>query len=102
VTGVQTCALPILALLPADGAAEAERLDGRAEASGEADRVRQVPAVQAEALLVGVEAVGLDHLRHPEIRGGVGGVGAGRVLEGPGPAEVVLGAGAADRGEVLV
>src|SRR5690606_24314676 len=42
-----------VALLADDGAAESERLDGGADPGLEADRVRQVPAVQAEALLVG-------------------------------------------------
>src|SRR5699024_10457943 len=80
-----------------------ERLDRHPEPAGEADRVGQVPAVQTEPQLAVVELVRGDHLRHAQVGRAVGLVpGPVRVLEGPGPAEVVLGAGAADGGEVLV
>lgn len=46
----------------------------------EADRVRQVPAVHAEALLAVVEAVRSQHLVQPEIGRGVGG-GAAALVE---------------------
>src|SRR5699024_820315 len=85
------------------GAGEPERLDRHPEPAGEADRVGQVPAVQTEPQLAVVELVRGDHLRHAQVRRAVGLVpGPVRVLEGPGPAEVVLGAGATDGGEVLV
>src|SRR5262245_27139891 len=69
----------------------------------EPDRVGDVPAVETEALLRLIEAVGTNDQRHPR-------VGSGEllvllrlpVLEVVRAAEVVLGAGADDRGGVLV
>ena len=72
------------------------------EPGGEGDRVRDVPAVHPEPLLAGVQAVGLDHLVQSEVGRAVRGVALAGHVEVPGPAEVVLGAGAADGRELLV
>ena len=80
----------------------AERLDGHPQALAEPDRVRQVPAVHAEPLLGHVQPVGPDHLRQAEVRRGVRGVALTGHVEVPRAAEVVLGAGAADGGELVV
>src|SRR6185312_5225401 len=88
--------------------APAERLDGDAQARLEANRVHDVPAVQAEALLRAVDAVGPDHLAETGIRRRELGVGvrlaglADADVEVVGAAEIVLGAGAADGRELPV
>src|SRR5579859_164355 len=82
--------------------APAEGLDGDAEIGREADRVHDVPAVQAEALLRAVDAVGPDHLRQAGVGGGELHVFAFTValddagVEVVGAAEIVLRARAAD------
>src|SRR5690606_38810723 len=80
----------------------AERLDVHAERALEPDRVGQVPAVHAEPLLAAVAAVGAQDLVQAQVGGAVGGVALAGDVEVPRPAEVVLGAGAADRRELLV
>ncbi len=80
----------------------AEGLDFDPEVAGEMDGVGDVPAVQTEALLALVEAIGADYLRHAEVRRAVFGVAATGDVEIPGAAKVVLGAGAADRREIVV
>ena len=61
-----------------------------------------MPAVETEALLALIEAVGPDHLGHAEVRRVVFGIAAAGEVEVPGAAEVILGAGAADRGVIVV
>ena len=80
----------------------AEGLDLHAEVLGEMNGVKNVPAVQTEALLALVETIGADHLRHAEVRRRVFGVAAAGDVEVPGAAKVVLRAGAADRREIVV
>jgi hypothetical protein len=67
-----------------------------------------VPAVETEALLALVDAVGPDDLRHAGIGSGEFGVGRGMALvdradvEIVGAAEIILGAGSADGGKLAV
>ena len=70
----------------------------------EADGVGDVPAVEAEAGLGGVDAVGSDDLGEAGVGGGELAVAALVLaeVEVVGAAEVVLGAGAADGGELAV
>src|SRR4029077_12204251 len=74
----------------------------------EADRVHDVPAVEAEALLRAVGAVRADHLGQAAIVGGELDIGArklpvdGAEVEIVGAAEIVLRAGAADGREGAV
>ncbi len=83
-------------------ATPAERLDVDPQPGGEGDRVRDMPAVHPEPLLAGVEAVGPQNLVQAEVGRAVRGVALAGHVEVPGPTEVVLGAGAADRRELLV
>jgi hypothetical protein len=66
------------------------------------DGVKDMPAVETEALLALVEAVGTDYLGHAEVRRRVLGVTATRNVEAPGASEVVLGPGASNGRELLV
>jgi hypothetical protein len=68
----------------------------------EMDGVQDMPAVETEALLALVEAVGANHLGHAEVRRAVFGIATARDIEVPRAAKVVLGPGAADRREILV
>src|SRR5271166_4302518 len=61
-----------------------------------------MPAVHAEPLLAAVKPIRADDLVQAEKRCRVGGVSLPGHIEVPGAAEVVLGAGAADRRELLV
>src|SRR6185437_10184493 len=88
--------------------APAERLNGDAQILLEAHWVGDVPAVEAEALLRSVDAIGPDHLRHARVGGGelavlalLAAVDNARV-EVVGAAEVVFRAGAADGRELGV
>ena len=82
--------------------APAQRLDGDPQVGTEPDWVRKVPPVHAEALLAVVQPVRSEHLRQPEVRGGIGAVAGARDVKVPGPPEVILGAGAADRRQFAV
>ena len=82
--------------------APAQRLYRHAQVLFKADWVGDMPAVHAEALLALVEAVRLDHLWQAQIGRGIGAVFAIEIAKAPGAAEIVLGARAADRGEVAV
>jgi undecaprenyl-diphosphatase len=83
-------------------AAPAQRLDVRPDPGREVDGVGYVPAVHPEALLALVQPVGPDDLVQAEVGRAVGGVALPGDVEVPGAPEVVLGTGAADRGEVGV
>src|SRR5271166_936639 len=61
-----------------------------------------MPPVHAEPLLAAVQPVRADDLVKPEKRRRVDGVSLPGHVEVPGATEVVLGAGAADRGELLI
>src|SRR5256885_3437939 len=61
-----------------------------------------MPAVHAEPLLAAVAPVRAQNLMQAKERRGVRGVSRAGDVEVPGAAEVVLGAGAADRRELLV
>src|SRR6187397_726422 len=83
--------------------APAERLDRHAQVVLEPDRIHEVPAVEAEALLRLVQAIGPRHERQPRVRRAEFLVALRvLVLEVVRPAEVVLGARAADRRELDV
>src|SRR5205807_9474449 len=84
------------------GHAPAEGLNGDAQVGLEADGVHNVPAVEAEALLALVEAIGLDHLRQAQVGGGEHAILSLGVLEIPGAAKIVFGAGAANGGPIAV
>ena len=91
----------VLELQVAAAASPPERLHGDREIGREPDGVGEVPAVEAEPLLRSVRAVGTQHLGHAGVRRR-----ELRVLpadvEVVRAAEVVLGAGAADRRELVV
>src|SRR5271170_6549456 len=80
----------------------AERLDVHSQVGVEVNRVEEMPAVHPEALLAPIQPIRADDLMQPEKRRRIGGVTLPGHVEVPGAAEVVLGAGAADRGELLV
>src|SRR5215467_12299252 len=61
-----------------------------------------MPAVHAEPLLAAIQAIRAQDLRQAEVGRAVRAVALAPHVEVPGAAEVVLGAGAADRGELLV
>ena len=76
--------------------APSKRLDGDAEVLLEADWIRDVPAVEAEALLRDEKAIGADDLRQSRVWGCEFLILASLpILEAVGATEVVLGAGAA-------
>src|SRR4051812_20096050 len=79
-----------------------EGLDADAQRRVEANRIEDVPAVHAEALLTAVEPVWPEDLMQSEVWAGVGRVARTRHVEVPRTSEVVLGPGAADRGMVCV
>src|SRR5690606_3697761 len=81
---------------------DAQALYRDPEVLGEPDRVGEVPAIHPETLLTGVEAVRAQHLVQAEIRRGERGVPGTGDVEVPGTAEVVLGPGTADGGELVV
>ena len=91
----------VLELQVAPAAAPAERLHRDRQVGAEPDRVGEMPTVEAEALLRPVLAVGPQHLGHARVRRRELGVVAADV-EVVRAAEVVLGAGSADRRELVV
>ena len=82
-------------------AAPAEGLDRDFEIGLEAHGIHDVPSVEPEALLAFIRTVAADHLRQARVGRRELGVLAVSV-EVVGAAEVVLGAGAADRGKLAV
>ncbi len=65
-------------------------------------RVHDMPAIHAESLLALIQAVWLDDLRQTRERTRKYAVFAFRMFKIPGSAEIILGAGAADRWPVLI
>src|SRR5829696_8710545 len=86
------------------GVAESAAMHARLVASWLVHLSRRLGAcfVHSKPLLTPIEPVRPDHLWQPEERGGVGSVFAGRMLEVPGAAEVVLRSRAADRWPLAV
>src|SRR5581483_11298750 len=61
-----------------------------------------MPAIHAKAMLTAIESIRLDHLWQAQEWCGVDAVLALRMLKIPGPAKVILGAGAANSGIVVI
>ena len=59
-------------------------------------------AVHSETLIGDIQAIGADDLRHSQIRRGERRVSAAGDIEVPGTTEIILSAGATDRGIVSV
>ena len=80
-----------------------QRLNGHLQVSFKADRVGNVPSVQAETLARKVDHVGRQHLRQPRVRAAERLIEmVFHVLKVVRAAEIVFRAGAADGGEGLV
>src|SRR5579859_916909 len=83
-------------------AAPAERLDGDSQVLLKTNRVHDMPAIQAKALLTAIEPIGFDDLGQTQEGCGEGTVLASWLLEVPGSAEVIFCTRATDSREILI